>query len=111
VNGVEIVTAGPERLDEVRGLWLSLSEHHGELTPAELPVRAPEEGWPGRLERYRAALAEGAVLFLADGPEGALGYAFARPRSAPESLDIDRLLRSRRSRCGPRRAAPGSARR
>ncbi len=84
--------AGPERLDEVRALWLSLSAHHGALTPADLPVRAPEDGWPGRRERYREALADGAVLFLADGPEGALGYAFARPRSAPESLAIDRLL-------------------
>ncbi|HVX32350.1 MAG TPA: GNAT family N-acetyltransferase [Solirubrobacterales bacterium] len=89
---MEIRVAGPERLDEVRALWLSLSAHHGALTPADLPVRAPEDGWPGRRERYREALADGAVLFLADGPEGALGYAFARPRSAPESLAIDRLL-------------------
>jgi ribosomal protein S18 acetylase RimI-like enzyme len=92
VNGVDISVAGPERLDEVREPWLSLSAHHGELTPAELPVRRPEDGWPERRERYREALADGAVLFLADGPGGALGYAFARPRSAPESLDIERLL-------------------
>jgi ribosomal protein S18 acetylase RimI-like enzyme len=92
VNGVEIVAAGPERLDEVRALWLSLSEHHGELTPAELPVRSPEAGWPRRRERYRQALEGGGILFVADGPEGPLGYAFAHPRAAPESLDIDRVL-------------------
>jgi ribosomal protein S18 acetylase RimI-like enzyme len=92
VSGVEIVAAGPERLDDVRALWLALSAHHGELTPAELPVRSPEEGWPGRRERYRQALGEGAVFFIAEGDEGALGYAFARRRSAPESLAIERLL-------------------
>jgi ribosomal protein S18 acetylase RimI-like enzyme len=37
-------------------------------------------------------LEDGAVLFLAEGPEGALGYAFARPGSAPEALAIERPL-------------------
>jgi ribosomal protein S18 acetylase RimI-like enzyme len=111
---VEIIEAGPERLDAVRPLWLALAAHHGALTPAELPVRPPEEGWPRRRERYRRALEDGAVLFLAeaagggattegtgtardddappDGAAQALGYAFARPGSAPEALAIERPL-------------------
>jgi GNAT superfamily N-acetyltransferase len=92
VDGVRIVEAGAERLDAVGPLWVMLSAHHGELTPPGLPTRAPEVGWPARRERYRRALGEGAVLFVAEGAEGALGYAFAHPRSAPESLAIDRLL-------------------
>lgn len=84
--------AGPERIDVVRPLWMSLSAHHAELTPDRLPVSSPEEGWPDRRERYRDALDDGAVLFIADGADGALGYAFAHPRAAPESLAIDRLL-------------------
>jgi GNAT superfamily N-acetyltransferase len=32
------------------------------------------------------------VLFLAECPAGEVGYAFAHPRPAPESLAIDRLL-------------------
>jgi GNAT superfamily N-acetyltransferase len=92
VEGLEIVAAGTERLDALKPLWISLSAHHGELTPDELPVRSPEEAWPARRERYREALEDGAVLFVANGPGGALGYAFAHPRAAPESLAIDRLL-------------------
>jgi ribosomal protein S18 acetylase RimI-like enzyme len=92
VEGVEIVEAGLERLDAVQPLWLALAAHHGALTPAELPVRAPEVGWRLRRERYRRALEEGAVLLLAEGPEEALGYAFARPGSAPEALAIKRPL-------------------
>jgi ribosomal protein S18 acetylase RimI-like enzyme len=84
--------AGPERLDTLAPLWKSLSAHHAELTPSELPVRSPEEGWPGRRERYREALQEGAVLFIADRSGEPLGFALARPRSAPESLAVDRLL-------------------
>jgi ribosomal protein S18 acetylase RimI-like enzyme len=37
-------------------------------------------------------LDEGAVLFVAEGTGGVLGYAFALPRSAPETLAVDRLL-------------------
>lgn len=114
--------AGTERLDALEPLWTSLAAHHGELTPAELPVRPPAEGWPARRERYRAGLGEGAVLFLAERLEGSdggkgperhervgrderpgrdagaslpgavLGFAFARPRPAPETLAVDRLL-------------------
>ncbi|HEX4305116.1 MAG TPA: GNAT family N-acetyltransferase [Solirubrobacterales bacterium] len=110
MDGVEIIEAGPERIDAVEPLWLALAAHHGALTPAELPVRAPEDGWPMRRERYRQALEDGAVLFLAEvtgdgaatddapgGPLGggtteALGYAFARLGSAPEALAIERPL-------------------
>ena len=84
--------AGTERLDALGPLWISLSEHHGELTSDELPVRPPAEAWPARRERYRAALDAGAVLFVADGPRGAVGFAFVCARPAPESLAIDRLL-------------------
>jgi ribosomal protein S18 acetylase RimI-like enzyme len=92
VKDVRIAMAGVERLDAVEPLWLGLSAHHGDLTPAELPTRAPEEGWPRRRERYREALEDGAVLFLAEDEAGTVGYAFVRPRPAPESLAIARLL-------------------
>ncbi len=92
MGDVRIVEAGPERLDAVEPLWLALAAHHGELTPPELPVRAPEEGWPRRRERYQRALGGGAVLFLAEDRGQAVGYAFARPGSAPEALAIERPL-------------------
>jgi ribosomal protein S18 acetylase RimI-like enzyme len=89
---VRISAAGAERLDAIEPLWLMLSAHHGDLTPPDLPVRAPAAGWTARRERYRRALEDGALLFLAEGPDGVVGYAFAHPRSAPESLAIERLL-------------------
>jgi ribosomal protein S18 acetylase RimI-like enzyme len=92
VAEVRIVAAGVEQLDSVEPLWLMLSAHHGDLTPPELPVRPPAAGWTARRERYRQALEDGAILFLAEGPERVVGYAFAHPRGAPESLAIDRLL-------------------
>lgn len=92
VAEVRVIEAGPERLDAVEPLWLMLSAHHGDLTPPELPVRNPGSAWPARRERYRQALADGATLFFAEGSEGVVGYAFVHPRSAPESLAIDRLL-------------------
>jgi GNAT superfamily N-acetyltransferase len=92
VAEVRIVAVGAERLDAIEPLWRMLAAHHGDLTPPELPVRPPEAGWTARRERYRRALDDGAVLFLAEDPERTVGYAFAHPRAAPESLAIDRLL-------------------
>ncbi len=92
MEDAQIVAAGAERLDELAPLWISLSGFHAAITPSELPVRPAAEGWTERRERYRAGLGEGAVLFLAEGPSGVLGYAFALPRSAPETLAVDRLL-------------------
>jgi ribosomal protein S18 acetylase RimI-like enzyme len=89
---VRITMAGAERVDALEPLWKSLSAHHGALTPAELPVRPPAEAWPARRERYREALDEGALLFLAEDAERPVGYAFARQRAAPESLAVERLL-------------------
>jgi ribosomal protein S18 acetylase RimI-like enzyme len=92
VDGLRIVEAGPERLDAVEPLWQALAAHHGAMTPAGLPVRPPEEGWPMRRERYRRALDDGAVLFLAEDGDDVVGYAFARPGTAPETLAIERPL-------------------
>jgi ribosomal protein S18 acetylase RimI-like enzyme len=64
-----------ERLDAVEPLWKALAAHHGALTPAELPVRPPADGWPMRRERYREALGDGAVLFLAESVGGDGGRA------------------------------------
>ena len=89
---MRITGAGAERLDALAPLWISLSGFHAAITPSELPVRPAAEGWTERRERYRVGLAEGAVLLVADGPGGLLGYAFALPRSAPETLAVDRLL-------------------
>jgi ribosomal protein S18 acetylase RimI-like enzyme len=90
--GIEIARGGVERLDEVGPIWRSMSDHHAEITPAGLPVRASAEGWPVRRARYERSLADGAVLLLAAGDEGAVGYAFAAPKPGQVNLAIERFL-------------------
>jgi len=89
---IEIVRAGGERLEEIGPIWRSLSDHHAEITPRELPVRPAEDGWPVRRPRYERSLADGAALFIAEGSEGPLGYAFAISKGAPANLAIERVL-------------------
>lgn len=88
----EIVRGDATRLGEVESIWKSLSDHHAELTPAELPVRPSAEGWPLRRERYERSLADGAALLIALRGGGAIGYALAHPTTAPANLAIDRIL-------------------
>jgi ribosomal protein S18 acetylase RimI-like enzyme len=88
----EIVRAGAGRLDEIEAIWRSLSDHHAELTPAELPVRPSAQGWPLRRERYERSLADGAALLIAQRGDRAIGYALAHPTSAPVNLAIERIL-------------------
>lgn len=90
--GIEIVRAGAERLDEIGPIWRSLSDHHAEITSARLPLRPSAEGWEVRRARYERSLADDAVLLIADGPDGAVGYAAAAPRTAPVNLAIERML-------------------
>ena len=92
MDGIEIVEAGAERLDEVEPLWILLSEHHADLTPAGLPVRPPAEGWSVRRRRYEEALRDGAVLFLATREGETIGFAFAHPQAPTANLAIDLLL-------------------
>jgi ribosomal protein S18 acetylase RimI-like enzyme len=92
VDGIEIVEAGIERLEEIEPLWTSLSEHHAELTPAELPIRPPADGWPIRRRIYRDGLEDGAALFFAERDGKAVGFAFAHPRPAPTNVAIDRIV-------------------
>ncbi len=89
---IEIVRAEAVRIEEVRPLWRSLSDHHAELTPTGLQIRPSADGWPLRRRRYEESLADGATLFLAQTAEGAVGYALAQPKPAPVNLAIERIL-------------------
>lgn len=89
---VEVVRADAARLGELEPIWRSLSDHHAELTPCDLPVRPSEEGWPIRQERYERSLEEGATLFIAQAAGRAIGFALANLKSAPVNLEIDEIL-------------------
>ena len=81
---VEIVTAGPERLDDLEPLWLSLHRHHRAVSP--LPVVADDAAsWQRRRAWYTKMLAGGEdVLLLADRDGRAIGYAFVHLHAGPD---------------------------
>lgn len=75
---VDVVLAGPERLDDVEPLTRSLHEHHRTVDPAipGIPLRDTDVWWEVRRGRYDAWLAEPeSFLLIADDERGAVGYA------------------------------------
>lgn len=75
---MEIVSAGPERLDELEPLWKALHAHHGSLAPrlAGREIRSPDEAWTLRRRQYEAWLAEPDAFCLLAVLDGrAVGYA------------------------------------
>jgi ribosomal protein S18 acetylase RimI-like enzyme len=76
---VEITRHGPEAIDEIEPLWLTLKNHHGACTP-DLAIHDDTASWAMRREEYREWLAEdGAFLLVARGSDGnTLGYTLVR---------------------------------
>ncbi|HYX87253.1 MAG TPA: GNAT family N-acetyltransferase [Gaiellales bacterium] len=81
---VDVVTAGPERVDEVEPLWTSLHRHHRSVSP--LPLVADDgESWRRRRAWYLEMLAGGEdVLLLAERDGRAVGYAFLHFHAGPD---------------------------
>ncbi len=73
---VGVVTAGEERLGDLRELYLSL--HHAELAVSALALTEPDErAWAARLVTYRDHFAAGrARLLVAEDDGHPIGYAF-----------------------------------
>jgi ribosomal protein S18 acetylase RimI-like enzyme len=64
---IEIVRGGPERLDDLEPLWLTLHDHHRSIAGhlAELaPFRTGPESWVPRRARYERVLAEKDTFLL-----------------------------------------------
>ena len=49
---VVVAEAGIEEVDLLEPLWLSMVEHHRELTAHEWPVRDASEAWERRRRQY-----------------------------------------------------------
>ena len=89
LDDVSIVRAGLERLDDLKPLWESLSNHHAEVAP-ELrfvgPLRSPEDSWVVRRAIYAALLAEpDAFVLLAEVDSSPVGYALVHLRGPEET--------------------------
>ena len=78
---VVVAEAGIEEVDLLEPLWLSMVEHHRELTAHEWPVRDASEAWARRRRQYLDWLSDGTgTLFTAavqPSPE-LVGYAMLR---------------------------------
>jgi ribosomal protein S18 acetylase RimI-like enzyme len=86
---VRIARGGPERIPELRPLWVSLSRHHAEVAP-ELAVlgevRPEGESWAVRRALYEGWLAEpDAFVLVADVDSEAVGYAVVHLRGPEET--------------------------
>jgi GNAT superfamily N-acetyltransferase len=89
---ISIELAGPERLDELRPLWESLSDHHVEIAPQLRglgPVRASAESWDVRRAHYVSLFADdpSAFALIASAAGGPVGYALAQIRGPEESWE------------------------
>jgi ribosomal protein S18 acetylase RimI-like enzyme len=78
-------------LEQLRPLWVSMVEHHREVSGHTWPVRDADEAWRRRRQEYVAWLGDGTgTLFLAgadDGP-GLLGYAMLQVHPPGATWDL-----------------------
>ncbi len=85
---VDIVRAGPERIDELRPLWQALVDHHHATGPQLGPVRRPEETWRHRREYYERELGRpGSLLLIAERDRRSVGYLLATPADPSHTWD------------------------
>jgi ribosomal protein S18 acetylase RimI-like enzyme len=72
---MEIRELPPERVEELRPLWLELLAHHGSVAPQRGPTLAEDESWQLRRALYDEWLRAPGSFVLVSGPEGApTGY-------------------------------------
>ncbi len=78
-------------IEEVRPLWEALLEHHGNVSPPELPpTREPGESWRRRRAEYDVWLAEpGSFTLLAEAGGSPIGYALVRVDHGDDTWSTD----------------------
>lgn len=84
---IEISYGGPERIDDVRDLWLSLFEHHKRVSGHLGPTKTGEESWALRRACYENWLREpDACLCIAEVTGKPIGYAMLHWRDADHTF-------------------------
>ncbi len=85
---VEVARLDPQRVDELRELWLSLLEHHGSVARTMPPTREPEGSWRRRRADYVAWLSTPPSFVLTAVDHGQfVGYALVRVGEGDETWD------------------------
>ena len=88
---MQIVRAGPERIDDLQPLWESLHEHHATIAPHLKQVgrvRAARDSWAVRRALYEAWLAEpDAFVLVAESEDEPIGYALVHLRGPEETWE------------------------
>jgi ribosomal protein S18 acetylase RimI-like enzyme len=81
-----ISLAGPERVDELRELWLAMHHHHQRVATLQPLVADDETSWQRRRTRYLDWLmaGDGSFLVIADRGPTPVGYAMVHMASGPD---------------------------
>jgi ribosomal protein S18 acetylase RimI-like enzyme len=78
-----IALAGPERIDDLRPLWLELHHHHEAVSRVQ-PFVDDETSWTARRAGYVEILGGGGFVLIAEDDEGPAGYAMVRMHDGPD---------------------------
>jgi ribosomal protein S18 acetylase RimI-like enzyme len=85
VDGIEFTIDGPEVIDELEPLWLSLFDWHASIGHAALPLIERTQSWPRRKALYHEVLATpDAFVVVARRAGRAVGYALAYFHHGPD---------------------------
>ncbi len=90
---VEIVEAGPERLDDVESLWRAMHEYHAEVAGEVrdvVPFRRAEDSWQLRRGEFDRWMRDGdAWLLIAEREGSPVGFAFFRITEGDWGFETD----------------------
>ena len=93
---VEIVDAGPERLDDVASLWRAMHEHNAEVAGdarAVVPFRTSGDSWRRQRAQYERWMRAGDAWLLIDELQGnPVAFAFFRIREGDWSFDTEERI-------------------
>jgi ribosomal protein S18 acetylase RimI-like enzyme len=78
-----ILSAGPERVDELRPLWLQLHHHHEQVSRVQ-PFVDDETSWTVRRRSYVDTFDGGGFALVAEDDDGLVGYAMVRIHDGPD---------------------------
>jgi len=78
VDGIDLAFGGPELIDDLEPLWLSLFDWHAHIGSAQLPLVDRTSSWPRRRALYTELLGkDDAFVLVARRDDRPVGYALA----------------------------------